>query len=53
MGLKNISVSEGDTCIWEDGKPRNNIESITEGAESNEHITFNVGSGTYLFKVLH
>ncbi len=51
MGLANVSVVEGDTCIWEKGKSLKNIEGITEGVEGNDHITFTVGSGIYCFQL--
>ncbi len=52
MGLENFGITESGKTIWEDGSYIGGVEGITGGIESNEYVTFDVGSGSYSFKLI-
>ena len=47
MGLKNVTISEGGETIWKDNLYVGGVAGITNGSESNDYVTFDVGSGSY------
>jgi len=49
IGLKNVSVSEGNQTVWKHGKFLPEISGITQGNETDEFVTFENGSGSYTF----
>lgn len=51
IGLENVIVEEGGKTIWKDGRYVSGVTGITGGSESTDYLTFEVGSGSYSFKV--
>jgi alpha-L-rhamnosidase len=51
MGLKNVSVSEGNKSVWKNGKFILGISGITQGTETDDYVTFDAGSGNYTFRL--
>jgi len=51
MGLDNVSVEESGKVIWKDGSYVGGVAGITSGSESDDCITFDIGSGSYSFKL--
>ena len=51
IGLANISVEEGGEVVWKDGSYVSSVAGISSGSESDGYITFDVGSGSYSFKL--
>lgn len=52
IGLRNITIKEGDRLLWEKGAYLEGISGISVGAEDPEYVTFDTGSGTYIFTLL-
>ena len=51
IGLKKGVVKEGTRAIWKDGKFVKGASGITAGSESEKYVTFDVGSGSYVFRI--
>ena len=51
MGLEDVTVKEGDKTIWKEGAFSGGVCGITNATESEEYVTFEVGSGSYRFDV--
>ncbi len=51
IGLENVIVEEGGKTIWKDGSYVSGVVGITDGSESTDYVTFDVGSGFYSFKL--
>ncbi len=51
IGLRNIEVTESDKTIWKNGKFIRRASGITNGTETAEYVTFDVGSGSYRFRL--
>jgi len=51
IGLENVIISESGKIIWKDGSYLGGVEGIKDGSESADHVTFDVGSGDYSFKL--
>ena len=51
LGLEDVIVTEGGKTVWKDGGCTSAVAGITGGAESDDYITFVVGSGTYRFEL--
>ncbi len=51
IGLKDVTISEHGKTIWKDGSYVGNVMGITDGNENADYVTFDVGSGSYSFKV--
>ena len=51
MALKNIEITENGTIIWKEGKFTKGAAGIIDAGKTDDYITFNVGSGTYAFKL--
>ena len=49
LELKNVAITEGRTTIWKDGAYVREVVGITGGSETNDYVTFDVGSGLYCF----
>jgi alpha-L-rhamnosidase len=49
LGLKNVSITEGDTTVWKDGAPADAVDGISSATETDDNVTFEVGSGSYSF----
>jgi alpha-L-rhamnosidase len=50
MGLKDVTVTEGDEIVWFDGGFVGGVPGIAGGSESPDYVTFEVGSGSYRFE---
>ena len=50
-GLGRAAVKESGRPIWKAGKLVKGVSGITSGSESKEYVTFNVGSGSYVFQL--
>jgi len=51
IGLKKGVVKEGARAIWKAGKFVKGASGITAGSESEKYVTFDVGSGSYVFRM--
>ena len=51
MGLENVTISEGGKIIWKESVYVGGVAGITDGSESADYVTFDVGSGSYSFKL--
>jgi len=51
FGLKNITVKESDKAIWQNNRYIAGVADITAGTETDDYITFDVGSGSYRFQL--
>ena len=51
MGLEDITISEDGKTIWENGSYISGVAGITASSESAQYIAFDVGSGSYSFKL--
>ena len=51
MDLKNPVIKEGEKIVWKDKAFIQGVSGITSAREEEKYIVFNVGSGTYFFKV--
>lgn len=51
ISLANASVEESGKVIWKDGSYVRGVAGITNGSESDDYVTFDVGSGSYSFKL--
>jgi alpha-L-rhamnosidase len=49
LGLKDVSITEGDTTAWKNGAPADAVDGISSAAETDDNVTFEVGSGSYSF----
>jgi alpha-L-rhamnosidase len=49
LGLKNVSITEGDSTVWKNGAPAGAVDGISSAAETDDNVTFEVGSGSYCF----
>jgi len=50
MGLEKISVAESGKTIWKDGSYVGGAAGITGGSRTGDYVTFDVGSGSYVFR---
>jgi len=51
MALRKITIEESGKTIWKDSSYFGGVEGITDGSKSAEHVIFDVGSGSYAFKL--
>ena len=51
MGLQDVTVTEGRKLIWKRGKFVGGVSGVTAGTEGDNYITFDVGSGCYVFQL--
>jgi len=51
LNLRSISITESGNTVWKAGSYSLGIEGISGGREAVGYVTFEVGSGTYAFKV--
>jgi len=52
IALKNPVIKEGEKVIWKDDKFVQEIPEITFIKKEENHIIFNIGSGSYVFRVV-
>jgi alpha-L-rhamnosidase len=50
-GRQNVGVIERRDVVWQDGAYTEGVAGITGAAESDEFVTFDVGSGSYCFSL--
>ena len=51
MQLKNVTITESGNMVWQDGSYVGKVLGITGGSETEDYVTFDVGSGNYLFQL--
>ena len=51
MALKNIEVAESNDAVWKEGKFIKSSPGVTNATRTKDYVTFDVGSGTYTFKL--
>jgi alpha-L-rhamnosidase len=51
IGLRNVTVTESGKALWKNGKFIRGAFGITNGTETDEYVTFDVGSGSYRFRL--
>jgi len=51
LGLKNPVVREGETIVWKNGSYTQGVVGISSAKQEREYITFEVGSGSYAFRI--
>jgi len=51
IGLKNVTVTESGKTVWENGIFIKAINGVIAGMENNNYITFETGSGSYIFRL--
>ena len=49
--LKNVTITESGNTVWKDGLYVGKVLGITGGSETEDYVTFDVGSGNYLFQL--
>ena len=50
VGPGGATVTEGGGIVWENGRLVRGVAGISGGSESDEYVTFEVGSGSYSFE---
>jgi alpha-L-rhamnosidase len=51
IGLQNVNVTESDKTVWKNGRFIKGVSGITAGSETDDYVTFDVGSGSYRFQL--
>ena len=51
MGLTEITITESGQILWEAGEFVHGVSGITAGDETPDDVTFDVGSGSYVFQL--
>jgi hypothetical protein len=51
LGLKGVEIAEGDKDAWKDGSYVRAVVGITGASRDVDWVTFDVGSGSYCFKL--
>ena len=51
MQLKNVTIKESGNTLWKDGLYVGKVLGISSGSETEDYVTFDVGSGNYLFQL--
>ena len=51
IGLDEVSITEGDTTVFADGRYIHGAEGVANAREMKEYVTFAVGSGNYHFRL--
>jgi len=52
VGLKNAIITEDGKTIWKAGAFIKGVSGISSGSETDDYVTFDVGSGTYAFELI-
>ena len=52
MGMKNVTAKENNKIIWKEGSYVDEVKGICGGSECADRVTFDVGSGFYVFHIL-
>jgi alpha-L-rhamnosidase len=51
MQFKNVTITESGNTLWKDGLYVGKVLGISGGSETEDYVTFDVGSGNYLFQL--
>jgi uncharacterized protein GlcG (DUF336 family) len=51
MGLKSVAVAEGGKTVWKDGAYVAGVVGISGASQSADYVAFDVGSGSYSFRL--
>jgi len=51
MGLAKLTIIESGKTVWKNGSYEGGVAGITGAAETADYVTFDVGSGSYCFKL--
>ena len=51
MGLQNVSITEGGKSVWKADGFVKGVPGITAGSKASQYVTFDVGSGSYSFRL--
>jgi alpha-L-rhamnosidase len=51
MGLEAVGITESGKPVWTDGSYVDGVAGITGGVEFADNVSFDVGSGSYRFKL--
>ena len=51
IGLKNVTITEGGKIVWKDGSYVRGVAGITAARQDADYVTFDVGSGSYAFRL--
>lgn len=51
LGLRSVNITEGGNTVWKGGKYLPGIAGINSGRDGSGYVTFDVGSGTYVFRL--
>jgi alpha-L-rhamnosidase len=51
LGLEDVLIRENSVVLWEQGSVRSNNSGITGGHDEGAYVSFEVGSGSYVFAV--
>ncbi len=52
IGLKNVTVTENGKSVYRAGRFVKGVAGISSAEESEDYVTFDVGSGSYMFKLV-
>jgi alpha-L-rhamnosidase len=51
IGLENLTITEGGNTVWKAGKFIEGVSGISAGGKTDDYVTFDVGSGSYVFQL--
>ena len=51
MELEKVTIKESGNTIWKDGSYVGGTEGISGASETTEHVTFDIGSGSYCLEL--
>jgi len=51
MELKDVAITESGEAVWRDCTFIRGVSGISAGSESDDYVTFDVGSGSYAFEL--
>jgi len=51
IGLQNVTVTESDKPVWKNNRYSAGVVGITAGTEMDDYVIFDVGSGSYSFRL--
>ena len=51
LGMNDVTISESGTALWKSGAMAESVPGVTDGAESDDCVVLNVGSGSYEFEL--
>ena len=51
IGLSAVTVTEGEQATWKNGRYVAGVRGITSARESDDRVIFEIGSGSYTFRL--